>query len=101
MADHEDKILIMLDNSNLIVFDKERGDFETLELNYKDAPHCMTKFNDKLIVGCSNGVINYSSLANLTSPRELPRPPYLGEGAADIPESIEYSDCKVIKASRS
>ena len=101
MADHEDKILIILDNSNLIVYDKKRSDFDTLELNYKEAPHCMTKFNDKLIVGWSNGVIYYSSLANLTSPRELPKPPYLGEGAVDIPEKIEYSDCKVVKASNS
>lgn len=51
MVDHDDKVLIILDNSNLIILDKETGSNDKLELPYKETPLCMTKYGDKLIVG--------------------------------------------------
>lgn len=100
MVDHHDKILILLDNSDLVIFDKETSNCENIELGYAESPLCMTKVEEQLFIGATNGVVYSTSLANLIQPTELEKPPYLGEGAFDPPEKIEYPDVRVIKATK-
>ena len=98
MVDHEDKIMVILDNSDLVIIDKSTGDSDTIELNYNESPTCMTKVKDRLIIGATNGVVYNVHIADLMTPIELPKPPAFGEGASDTPEKIQYPDAKVIKA---
>lgn len=99
MVDHEDKILIILDNSDLVILDKESGSQETIELSLTETPTCMNKVGDNILIGATNGVVYCSKLTNMVEPIELPKPPYLGEGSSDKPEKIEYPDARFIKVS--
>jgi hypothetical protein len=98
MVDHEEKVLIILDNSDLVILDKDSGTQETIELNLAETPTCMTKVHDGLVIGATNGLMYFCKLANLIEPIELPKPPYLGEGSSDRPEKIEFPDARVVKS---
>lgn len=38
MVDHDDQVLIILDNSDLVILSKDSGVAETIELNYAETP---------------------------------------------------------------
>jgi hypothetical protein len=60
MVDHEDKILIILDNANLVIFDKTTSEIDTIELPIiKGNPISIEKLDDSLIIGCTAGLVYF------------------------------------------
>lgn len=101
MVEHDDKIIVILDNFELMIVSKDStSKTDAIELTYnKDVtPTCMTKLGDNLIIGCTFGVIFNTKLIDLTKAEQLERPPFLGNNAAEPPEVKEYPDCRVIKS---
>lgn len=100
MVDYEDKLLIILDNGELTVINKSSNDPDsTMELPLKSStPVSISKLNDSLIIGWTNGVTFYAKFDDIKNPIEIPKPPFLGENSVEPPENHEYPDSRVVKA---
>ncbi|CAI2376025.1 unnamed protein product [Moneuplotes crassus] len=100
MVDHGLKLLVILDNCELLVLNTAKKEPDvTLELPLGDVtPVSIEKLGDSLIIGCTNGAVFYSKYEKIQEPLKLPNPPFLGENSTETPEVLEYPDTRVVKA---
>lgn len=99
MLEYNEQILVLQDNSDLLVFEKSATTSTTIKLKIDEAvPYAMALVKDILIIGCDNGNVFQCNLLDPEEIIQLPKPPHLGENSGDSIEFYEYPDTRVVKA---